>query len=248
MHRKLRRNLTIGTAFVAAAAFAGGAYAATQDSGATSRQAFLNDVAKRLNVTPAQLNAAIKGAQLDQLEAEVKAGRLTQAQANALKQRIEQGIGGPLWFGAGGFHRMLLPYGPGMIGGNLEAAASYLGLTNAQLLSNLSSGKSLAQIAKEQKKSVSGLEDAMLAAAKSKLANAVSSGRLTAAEEKQLLSDLQARIAAQVNQAGFPRPGCGWRMGGDDGRDGFRNMPVPRGAPGGPAFLPAPPPPGGANL
>ena len=64
------------------------------------RQAFLNDVAKRLNVTPAQLNSALKGAAIDQLDAAVKAGKLTQAQANALKQRIQQGAHGGAPFGS----------------------------------------------------------------------------------------------------------------------------------------------------
>ena len=90
MHRSLKRKLVIGLAALAVAAFAGGAYAATQSSAPNTRQAFLNDVAKRLHVTPAQLTAALNGATLDQLQAAVKAGRLTQAQANALEQRLKQ--------------------------------------------------------------------------------------------------------------------------------------------------------------
>lgn len=98
MHRHLKRNLAIGTTALAAAAFTGGAYAATQDSPSKVRQAFLTDVAKRLNVTPQQLTAALKAASIDQLNAAVKAGKLTQAQANAIKQRIEQGGAGPFLF------------------------------------------------------------------------------------------------------------------------------------------------------
>ena len=73
------------------AAFAGGAYAATQSSGPNTRQAFLNDVAKRLHVSPQQLSSALNGATTDQLQAEVKAGQITQAQANALEQRLKNG-------------------------------------------------------------------------------------------------------------------------------------------------------------
>ena len=75
-----KRKLVIGSTVVAVAAFAGGAVAATQGS-SNPRQQYLNDVAKRLNVTPAQLNSALNGAALDQLNAAVKAGKLTQAQA-----------------------------------------------------------------------------------------------------------------------------------------------------------------------
>jgi hypothetical protein len=57
-----RRKLAIGAAVLAACSFAGGAYAATQESPAGSPQAFLGDVAKRLNVTTQQLTAALEGA------------------------------------------------------------------------------------------------------------------------------------------------------------------------------------------
>ena len=97
-----KRKLAIGTVAAAAAAFAGGAYASTKDPSGGSRQAFLTDVAKRLHVTPAQLDSALKGAALDELSAAVKEGRITQAQADALRQRIQKA----------GAH-VPLPLGPG---------------------------------------------------------------------------------------------------------------------------------------
>ena len=102
MHTLLKRKLVVGTITVATAAFAGGAYAATQSPN-NPRQAFLNDVAKRLNVTPQKLSAAIQGAFVDQLQAAVEAGKLTQAQADAIKQRMQQGGVPP--FGPGGSAR-----------------------------------------------------------------------------------------------------------------------------------------------
>src|SRR5205823_9479933 len=96
----------IGTATLAVAALGGGAYAATQSS-SNPRQAFLNDVAKRLHVTPQQLQSAVKGAYLDRLQAAVAAGKLTQGQANAIKQRIQRyGLlgAGPLLGERGLFH------------------------------------------------------------------------------------------------------------------------------------------------
>jgi hypothetical protein len=232
VHRKIRRNLTIGVLVLAAVAFAGGAYAATQ-SGTDGRQAFLNDVAKRLNVTPAQLQSALRGATLDQLQAAVKAGKLTQAQANQIAQALAQGRGpGFPFFGfRGEFHRF---GGPGFKGG-LDAVASYLGLTQQQLFQQLSSGKSLAQIAKDRGKSVTGLEQALTAAAKSKLDRAVKDGRITAAEEKQLLAQISARIADEVSGTRFEFPRFhGWHDGPPRG-----------GAPGGllvpPAALPGAP-------
>ena len=87
------------------AAFAGGAYAATQSSGPNTRQAFLNDVAKRLHVSPQQLSSALNGATTDQLQAQVKAGQITQAQANALEQHLKNGGATPF-----------LPLTPGLAG------------------------------------------------------------------------------------------------------------------------------------
>lgn len=214
MHRSLKRNLAIGGAALAVAAGAGGAYAATQSSGPDSRQAFLNDVAKRLHVTPQQLNQALKGAFDDQLQAAVKSGRLTQAQADELRQRLQRSGAVPAlpFFGFGGrlARPFLGPFPPGRFGffggpGDLPAAASYLGLTMPQLFQQLSAGKSLAQIATQNHKTVSGLEHAMTAAVKARLDKAVKAKLITSAQEQKLLARMSARIAKEVNQKGFPR-------------------------------------------
>lgn len=233
MHRSLKGKLVIGLAAVAVAAFAGGAYAATQGAGPSTRQAFLNDVAKRLHVTPQQLTAALNGAETDQLQAAVKAGTLTQAQANALEQRLKQGGTLPLvpfgFFGPGGLGKQIapgpgIPGGPGVPGfpaprlrafpgagllpgpGSLGAAASYLGLTTPQLFQKLSSGQSLAEVAAGQHKSTSGLEQAMTASFKAKLEKLVSSKAITSAREQQILSQWQQRLAQQINQKGLQGP------------------------------------------
>jgi hypothetical protein len=207
LRRTLKSKLIIATAILAAAAFAGGAYAATQSSGTNARQAFLNDAANRLHVTPAQLRNALTGAFEDQLQAAVKAGKLTQAQANAIKQRIENRAGAPLPFLPPG-HRFFLRPGPE---GVLGAAATYLHLTRDQLLSQLSSGKTLAQIAKAQGGTSAGLEAAITAAVKARLDKAVAAGRITSAQEQQMLSRLTARLNALINRTAphFERPAPG---------------------------------------
>ena len=255
MHRSVKRNLVIGGAALAVAAFAGGAYAATQNSGPTTRQAFLNDVAKRLHVSPQELSSALNGAVTDQIQAAVQNGQLTQAQANALEQRLKQkGTAPALPFGFFGFGprglgpRAAVPPGapPGAVPGKpfplfgvpagpgaLDAAAGYLGLTNAQLLQQLSSGKSLADVAGAQHKSVSGLEQAMTAAAKTKLDKLVANKTITAAQEQKLLSRLSARIDEQVNAKGF-LPRRAFR------RFPYGGIPAPKNAPVPPAYQPAP--------
>lgn len=271
MHRRHKRKLAVGLAVAIVAACAGGAYAATQSAGPGTRQAFLNDVAKRLHVTPQQLRQALSGATIDQLQAEVKAGRLTQAQANALEQRLKNAGGAPLVapvvpFGLHPF-RAIGPRGPVGAGGPLRAAAGYLGLTAPQLLQQLASGKSLAQIAGAKGKSVSGLEQAMTAAVKSKLDKAVAAKAITQAQEQQFLKDFSSQLSKSVNAKGvaglrgeLPRLGGPFRGKGflvppsggplkappKGGRFAVPppNAPLPQGAPGAvrPSLPEAPPP------
>ena len=85
------------------------------------------------------------------------------------------------------------------------AVAAYLGLTPAQLVAQLAAGKSLAQIATAQGKSVSGLEDVIYAAAKARADKAVAAGKLTAAQEQTLLAKLKSHLDAIVNRAGLLR-------------------------------------------
>jgi hypothetical protein len=87
----MRRKMVIGIAVLAVAAFAGGAFAATQERPLNARQAFLSDVAQRLHVSTQQLLSAIKGADIDQLNRAVASGRLTAAQASKMKTMIERG-------------------------------------------------------------------------------------------------------------------------------------------------------------
>ena len=63
--------------------------------------------------------------------------------------------------------------------GGLETAAGYIGITEAQLDTELEGGKSLAQVAKDHGKSVDGLVAALVADAKTEARRAVSAGRLT---------------------------------------------------------------------
>lgn len=251
MSSNLKRKLAIGAAGLAAVAFGGGAYAATQ-SKSDPRQAFINDLAQRLHITPKQLTAAISGAALDQLQAAVKAGKLTQAQADAIKRAMSArggvppfGLGVPVPMFPGGplFHRRFGPgkrfgpfmrprffgAGPAPLAGPLGGAASYLGLTDQQLFSQLMSGKSLAQVAQARHRSVSGLQSAMVNAVKARLDKAVAAKLLTKAQEQQILSHIPAIIQRKVQ-----RPGYGPRFRFFHGAAGALPRP-PAPPPGGPA-------------
>src|SRR5207302_10866820 len=86
----------------------------------------------------------------------------------------------------------------------LTSAASYLGLKDRQLLQLLSSGKSLAQIAKARGKAESGLEQAITAAVASQLHKAVITGRIPRALEHRLLDALARHVQDIVSLHGPP--------------------------------------------
>jgi hypothetical protein len=98
--------------------------------------------------------------------------------------------------------------GPGP-GPGAQAAADYLGLTAAELRTQLESGKTLAQVATAQGKTVSGLEDAIVADAKTHLDADVAAGKLTAAQASTMLANLTAHVDDMVNHTGPPAGGHG---------------------------------------
>jgi hypothetical protein len=217
---------------VAAAAVAGGAaYAAGSfDSPQQQSKAVIDDAAKQLGIDPTKLSSALKKALEDQVDAQVAAGAITKAEGDAIKSKIEAGDYPPLGFGFRGG-----PGGPGFGFGlhrgggmaDLSAAASYLGLSESDLITQLQSGKTLADIAQAQGKSVDGLVAALVAGLKQKLDAAVAAGKLTQAQEDQILADAKQRITDRVNGK-MPAPGDGpW---GKDGGPG--GPPPPAGQPG----------------
>jgi hypothetical protein len=188
----------------------------------------------RAGKTLAQIAGATSGKSVDglvdalgaaaktKLDAAVKAGKLTDAQEQAVLQKTRSAVTN-LVNGA----RRPLPGGIGLgrpFGVELSAAASYLGLSQSDLLSQLRAGKTLAQIAGATSgKSVDGLVDALVAAAKTKLDAAVKAGKLTDAQEQTMLTDARSRITELVNgnrplgpggvRHGRPRVGPSWSHG-----------------------------------
>jgi hypothetical protein len=201
---KVSRKLVIGAVAGLAVAGAGAAVAATQfgDPKAES-EAIIKDAADQLGVQPGALSDALKKAFMNRIDAAVAAGRLTKAQGDAIKARIQSEDYPMLVPGLGfGFRDGLGPMGrPGLhveMRG-LGAAADYLGLSQSELLTKLQNGKSLADIAKDQGKSVDGLTQALVDDAKKHLDRAVADGHLTQAQEDQFLSQIKQHITDFVN-------------------------------------------------
>ena len=84
--------------------------------------------------------------------------------------------------------------------GVLKAVAAYVGVTPKALRAELRAGKSLAQIAGDQSKSVDGLKQAILSVTKARLDKAVGAGRLSADDAKARLAKLESKLDTLVNK------------------------------------------------
>jgi hypothetical protein len=211
----LKRKVVAGTVAALAVGGAGAGVAATRlgRSPSDENQAVIADAAKKLGVAPLELNNALEQAMKDHIDRAVADGRITKAEGEALKKRIESGgfplLGPPvLGFGHFGHFRHFFP--------GLSAAASYLGLSQREIMDKLQSGKTLAQVARDEGRSVDGLVDVLKAQLKSRLDEAVAAGRLTKAKEDEILSHADERISHLVNTKLLrppPRPDRWFRHG-----------------------------------
>jgi hypothetical protein len=209
MTGRRRKGLAVGIVLLALAGGTGAALAAGGLGFGDDNKALLNDVAKRLDVTPEKLQEALLAAYSDRLDAAVVAGRITKEQADELKQRAKANGGLP-FFGGG---RGDFGHDHGLVRGvSLDVAATYLGVGQVELRKQLESGKTLAAIATANGKTVAGLKQALADAAKSSLDAAVTAGKLTQAQADDLLTRLEARlddlIAGKIGP-GFGRPHFG---------------------------------------
>lgn len=222
-----RRWLALGALAAALAVGAGAALAAT----GAADDSFLGGVAKRLGISEDQLQNAIRDETIARIDEAVKNGDLTEAEGERLKERARSGEQ-PGLFPAKPFARGL-DFAFGLIGpalkgapDQLEAAADYLGLTEAQLRDELSDGDSLADIARQKGKSVDGLKAAMRSELKKDLDQAVDDDELTREQADDLYEKLSNGIDTLVEKGlPFPAPlgldfgfgfGPGKALGGTD--------------------------------
>jgi hypothetical protein len=173
------------------------------------KEAFLDDVARRLGIQRARLDTALKAMALAEVTWAEDNGFITEARADRLRERINSGRGKGL--GRFGLHGRLAPglKGLGLRGGLLKgrfnrgfglvsAAADYLGLPREDLLDALRS-RTLAQVARDRGKSVDGLIAALRAAKKARLDDVVAEGEITVAQENALLGRFDSQIGDLVN-------------------------------------------------
>jgi polyhydroxyalkanoate synthesis regulator phasin len=139
----------------------------------------------------------------------VAAGRLSEEDGAELKEQLERGV---VPFGLPRVDEV--PFGePGsdLFGGlrdlpflrpaiDLDVAASYLGLSSAELHDELTEGRTLAEIARAEGKSVDGLVRALVESAEERIDDAVEDGRLSEERAQELRDGLEARIRERVDE------------------------------------------------
>jgi ribosomal protein S20 len=231
---KSRKILAATVAGLAVTGGVGAGIAASQDDSRTS--SFFDAVAKHLGISSDELEDATRAAASDQVDAALQDGKITEEQAEELKSRIESGelppfFGPGLFFDGprGGEHEFGFGMGPGLgfhFGDKLSTATEYLGVTEDELREALRNGRSLADVAKAEGKSVDGLKEALLADAKTRLDEAVAEEKLTREQADRILERLREGIDNLVNANGEnrmqfrfrgPGPGFGGGFGGPPG-------------------------------
>lgn len=208
----MRRPTKLAAATGAALAIAGAGAALAADrltSSKSESDAILNDAAAQLGIEPAKLTNALEQALKNRVDELVEEGHLTERQGEALKQRIdldrlpylavrpfETRFGGPGFPGG----RIFFPG----LGPHLDEAAAYLGLSTNELRTALREGNTLADVAKDEGKSVNGLVDRLVAAEKRDLEQAVEDDYLTDAQRDRAVATLEERVTDYVNGTAPP--------------------------------------------
>ncbi len=204
--------------------------AGTQSNWQAYQETFLNAFASKLGVTLDKLKEAYSAAFNETVDQAVTDGKLTADQATQMKDRnateLEQGrlpgFGVP--FGHGGFGEGRGHGRGGRMGGHgvfeMDVIAQTLNMTEADLMSALQGGKTLADLAQEKSVELATVKDAVLANLKTQLDQAVTDGKLTQAQADQMYTQAGTEFDTKATQAWTGRGGPGEPGMGPQGQNG----------------------------
>ena len=158
-------------------------------------------VAKAHNVDPQKVIDALVTDGLDELAAQVKAGTLTQAQADAEKaevtQRATDQVNGTFTGHSGG--KGGTSFGKSETVSDASVVAKVIGITEADLNTALSSGQTIAAVAKAHNVDPQKVIDALVTDGLDELAAQVKAGTLTQAQAEAEKAEVTQRATDQVN-------------------------------------------------
>lgn len=199
-------TLALASTITAGSVFAATPSTPTATSAQTAAQTFVDRLAQNLGLSSTQVQQGLQKTEDQYVSDAVSSGKMTSAQGDALKQKIAAGqvtpfmVGGP-GFGMGGHHRRG--------GDEMNTIAATLGITPTQLQSDLSSGTTLSQEITNKGKTVAGVVTAIVAQEKTEMDKAVTSGKMTQAQETQRLSTMTQQLTDAITNNTFGKGGPG---------------------------------------
>jgi hypothetical protein len=213
----------LGLAAVGAVAFA-------QDDGTNGpfdfAQRFKEKVAEILGVSVEEYDNAVDQAQQQVVDEALQEGWLTEEQAQRMQERMEQAPG------RRGMDKGLMGPRMGAMGRGgdsiMDLAAEELGMSVQDLMAELQSGKSLAELADEKGVDTQAIVDAYLAQLEENLQQAVSDGKMTQKQADWMLKQAGEMVPQMLDNTWgdhFPH-GC---PGGKFPGGGFPNSGFPGG-------------------
>jgi hypothetical protein len=175
------------------------AYVNSAATSPASCAAFMKHLAVNLGKSQADINKAIQTSIGEALKDQVTSKELTQAQADALKKKLAGQNACGLVAGSAskpgqGGHSDRGSRSAAYMQQYLSASAVVLGITDAQLKTNLSQGQTLSQMAAAHKPSAITLDafrTALIAKLQPQLDTAVKNNQMTAAQEQATINQLK---------------------------------------------------------
>ena len=207
-----KRNIGFAAAIIAVFAVAGIIGVAAQtpegnDPASSPMSSFISTLAVNLGIGEDQLKSAIKITANQEIDAAVQDGRATQDQADKLKERIANeevgGLRSILRQALARHHRASTdPRWPSraMV---LTSVADLLNVNPRELIAELRTGKSIAQLASDPNIGEDQLKQAILDKAEVLLQQAVTNGRITTDQKGAKLAQLVSRLD-EVIRASWP--------------------------------------------
>ncbi len=205
-----RRRVIIGFVVAAALSITAVIGVSAQSGGGAppAQETFINKLAANLGISADQVKAALEQTATQIVDEGVASGRIPPDKAGQLKQRIAEGKG--LLPGGPGKHRgpgRGGPGGPHGPGGAIADAAALFGVDPQTLISELQSGKTLAQVGAEHGKTRDQLKADLIAAASAGLDKLVADGRITAEQKASMLGRAMESIEKLLDGSLPPRAG-----------------------------------------
>lgn len=157
----------------------------------------LSQIASADGSSASQLEQTILGVVQSRLEQALGAGKLTSQQEQALLTRAGTLVDRLVTVTHPVAHLERLRIRLRVV----RFVARYVGITPGQLRSQIAGGSSLSQIVSSSGKSASGLEQALLTAARTRLDAAVGAGKISPAREQALLTRLSQRLDQLLGQS-----------------------------------------------